>query len=96
MTRGWTGGVLWMVCTSVGQGDVVVGTQCGDITSEAVCGVEGSTTSERQRTRGLRTGAYTVISDVSGSLVMASGMDSSATSVGVIGASLEVDGFFYD
>ena len=30
---------------------------------------------------------------MSGSLAMASGMDSSATGVGVIGASLDVDGF---
>ena len=67
-----------MVGIGVGQGGVVKGTLCGDTTSEAVCGVGSSRASERQRTRGLRTGAYvkefgnTGISDVSGSPAMAS------------------------
>ena len=39
--------------------------------------------------------SVTGISDVSGSPVMASGMDSSATGVGVIGASLDADGPSY-
>ena len=87
-----------MVGTGVGQGGVVEGTLCGDTAGEAVCGVGSSRASERQRTRGLRTGAYieefcnTGISDVSGSPTMASGIDSSATGIGVIGASLDVDG----
>ena len=90
-----------MVGIGVGQCGVVVGTLCGDATGEGVCGVGSSRASERQRTRGLRTGAYveefgnTGISDVSGSPAMASGIDSSATGVGVIGASLEVDGPLY-
>ena len=87
-----------MVGICVGQNGVVVGTLCGDTTDEAVCGVGSPRTSERQRTRGLRTGTYveefgnTGISAVSGSPAMASGIDSSATGVGVIGASLDVDG----
>ena len=82
----------------VGQGGVVVGTLCGDRAGEAVCGVR---TSERQRTRGLRTGAYVEefgnigISDVFGSRAVASGMDSSASGVGIIGASFDVDGPSY-
>ena len=84
--------------TRVGQGGVTFGTFCGDTTGKAVCGVGSSKASERQRPRGLRTGAYTEefgntgISDVSGSPAMASGLDSSATGVGVTGASLDVDG----
>ena len=54
---------------------MVGGTLCGDTTGEAVCGVRSSRASERQRTRGLRTGAYTEfgntgISDVSVSSAM--------------------------
>ena len=53
-----------------------------------------------QRTRGLRTGAYTEfgntgVSDVSGSFAMASGIDSSGTGTGVIGTSLDVEGSPY-
>ena len=84
-----------MVGLGVGQGGVVIGTLCGDTTGEAVCGAGGSRTSERQRTRGLRTGeefGNTGISDVSGSTVMTSGVDSSATGDGPIGTSLDVDG----
>ena len=70
-TGGWAGCVSWMVGMDVGQGGVVMGTLCGETTGEGVCGAGGSRTSERQRTRGLRTGAYieelhnTGISDVS-------------------------------
>ena len=82
----------------VGHGDVAVDTFFEGTTGEAVCGVGCSKASERQRMRGLRTGAYTEefgntgVSDVSGSLAMASGIDSSVTGIGVIGASLDVDG----
>ena len=74
------------------------GTLCGDTTGEAVCCVKSSRAFDRQRTRGLRTGAYvedfgnTGISDVSGSPAMASGIVSSAKGIGVIGASLDVNG----
>ena len=64
--------------TGIGGGHdgVAAGTFCEDTTSgETVCGVGCFKTSERQRTRGLRTGAYTEfgstgISDVSGSSAM--------------------------
>ena len=60
-------------------------------------GVGCSKISERQRSRGMRTGAYTEfgntgISDVSGSSAMTSGIDSSGTRTGVIGTSLDVEG----
>ena len=87
-----------MTDIGVGNDDVAVGTFFEDTTGGAVCGVGSSKASERQRTRGLRAGACieefgnTGISDVSGSPAMTSGIDSSATGVGVIGASLDVDG----
>ena len=87
-----------MTDIGVGHGDVAAGTFCEDTTGKAVCGVGCSKASERQRTRGLRTGAHTEefgntgISDVSGSPAMASGIDSSATGIGVTGTSLDVDG----
>ena len=90
-----------MTDIGVGHGDVAAGTFCEDTTGKADCGVGSSNASERQRTRGLRTGAYTEefgntgISDVSGSHATASGIDSSATGIGVRGASLAVDGFPY-
>ena len=101
VTGGWAGGVSWMTDIGVGQGGVATGTFCGDTTGKAIFGVGRSKASERQRTRALRIGAYiqefgnTGISDVSGSLAVASGIDSSATGVGVIGASLDVDGPSY-
>ena len=72
---------------------VAAGTFCEDTKGgKTGCGVGCSKASERQRTRGLRTGAYTEfgntgISDVSGSSAMASGIDSSGTGTGVIGTS---------
>ena len=99
-TGGWAGGVSWMTHIGVGQGGVALGTFFGDTTGKTGCGAGCSKASERQRTRGLRTGAYTEfgnigISDVSGSPAMASGIDSSATGVGVIGTSADVDGPSY-
>ena len=47
-----------MVGIDVGQGGVFAGPLCEGTTGEAVCGVGSFRTSERQRTRGLRTGAY--------------------------------------
>ena len=64
---------------------VAAGTFFEDSTGgETVCGAGCSKTSERQRTRGLRTGAYmelgnTEISDVSGSSAMTFSSDSSGT-----------------
>ena len=77
---------------------VAASTFCEDTAGgKTGCGVGCSTASERQRTRGLRTGAYTEfgntgISDVSGSSVMTSGIDSSDTGIGVLGTSLDVEG----
>ena len=76
---------------------VAAGTFCEDTTGgKTGCGVGCSKASERQRTRGLRTGAHTEfgntgISDVSGSSAMASGIDSSGTGTGVIGTSFDVE-----
>ena len=90
-----------MTGTGVDHGGVAAGTFGEDTTGKSVCGAGSSKTSERQRTRGLRTGAYiqefgnTGISDVSGSSAVTSGIDKSATGIGVIGTSLDVDGPSY-
>ena len=86
-----------MTGIDVDRDDVAAGTFCEDTTGESVCGVGRSTTTERQRTRGMRTGAYaefgnTGVWDVFDSSAMTSGMDSSGTGIGVTGASLDVEG----
>ena len=57
VTGGWGGGVSWMTGLGGDHDGVAAGTFCGDRAGKAVCGVGSSTASERQRTRGLRTGA---------------------------------------
>ena len=77
---------------------VAIRTPCEDTIGKEVCGVESSNAFERQRTRGLRSGAHieefgnTGISGVSGSPAMAADIESSATGIGVIGASVDADG----
>ena len=67
--EGTLGGVALVTGVSVGMG---VGVTKGEAADGTGCGVEGSSTSERQRTRDLRTGAYgedfenTGVSGVSG------------------------------
>ena len=81
-------------------GDEAEGTLGRVAVDDAVCGVEGSRISDRQRTRGLRTGAYVEefgsagVSGVSGidSSAVVSGAGSSVSGDAGIGASVDVEG----
>ena len=111
MTGGCVGVLSWEVGVGRCQGNravsvssnVAKGTLREGARGNAASGVESPRTSERQRTRGLRTGATvgefgsTGISEVSGigSSVMASSTGSSATGVGVNETSPDVEGPSY-